>query len=78
MTNVNYNLPLEYQIKLRENNGNNTNTGNTTSAEENFIDGINQKLGSGDKTAIQELEAKGIPAIVSETGNGYKVQYTYG
>lgn len=78
MTNFDYNLPLEYQIKFSENNGNNKNTGSTTSAEENFIDSINERLGSGDKTAIQELETKGIPAIVSETGNGYKVKYTYG
>ena len=79
MTNVNVNnLPYEYMVQMEQNNSRSGASNSTETQETNFVDEINQRLGSGDKTAIQELEAKGIPAIVAEMENGYKVQYTYG
>lgn len=48
-----------------------------TAATEVDTASINERLGKGDKTALNELDAQGIPYTLTETGSGYKVKYSY-
>lgn len=41
------------------------------------LDKINERLGNGDKTALEELDKYNIPYTMMEISNGYTIKYSY-
>ena len=76
MVDFNWNVP-NYQIKVAQSGESKVSTQHTDKTEGNFVDIINKRLGTGDKTSIEDLNNKGIPTTYSETENGFKVKYSY-
>ena len=41
------------------------------------LEALNERIGKGDKSALKELEQKGIPYAIKEDDNGFTVNYSY-